>query len=159
MNIPLGSVVKDRVTGFTGVAENRATFMYGCDRYCVQPKVGEDGKMIDSVMIDEPQLEVVESEKRVMEPSTEPECLVDMGQVVIDPIKGMEGTVTGRAVYLNGCSRVLIQPKQSGEKERKSWWVDEQQVEVKNTSSEKKDITKEPSHRKQGGPAPCSSKY
>lgn len=39
MSIALGSIVQDKVTGLVGVAENRATFLYGCDRYCIQPRI------------------------------------------------------------------------------------------------------------------------
>jgi hypothetical protein len=159
--IALGVVVRDKVTGFTGIAENRATFMYGCDRYCVQPKIDKDGKIPDSVMIDEPQLEWVDGEERVMSPVGTPDILVEMGQLVLDPIRNIEGTVVGRAVYLNGCSRIIIQPKKSGKKEIKSFWVDEKQVEPRNTFIGKKKITKEPDNdnRKSGGPATCSSKF
>lgn len=155
MKILLGIIVRDKVTGFIGVAENRATFLYGCDRYCVQPKIDKEGKMPESKMIDEPQLEIVEGEVAAMEPAIEPKQLVEMGQLVLDPIRSTEGTVIGRAVYLNGCSRVLIQPKQKGEKERKSWWVDEPQVELRNRFIKKR----EKIEKKRGGPALSSSKY
>lgn len=159
--IPLGTIVKDKVTGFVGVAENCATFMYGCDRYCVQPQVGEDGKVPESVMVDEPQLEIVPGKERVMEQAGVPEKLVEMGQKVKDPIRDQCGTVVGRAVYLNGCSRVLVQPKQTGDTEKEAWWVDEKQVEPEKSLLGKKKITKEPDTytRKDGGPAPSSSKY
>lgn len=155
MRIPLGTVVRDKVTGFVGIAENRADFLYGCTRYCVQPVVDKEGKMPESKMVDEPQLEIVEGEKVVMSPAGEPEQLVEFGQLVLDPVKDMEGTVMGRAVYLNGCSRIYIQPKQKGEKERESWWVDEPQVEPRKTFVKKvKKAKKAP-----GGPAICSSKF
>ena len=154
MNIPLGTIVKCRVTGFTGVAENRVTFMYGCDRYCVQPKVDKDGKLPDSVMIDAQQLEIVEGKPRVMDALAEPPALVELGQWVEDPIRGMEGTITGRAVYLNGCARVWVSPKQTASKKVDDWWVDEKQV------IGKQKITATPdAQRKAGGPAPSSSKY
>jgi hypothetical protein len=161
MTIELGTIVRDRVTGFVGVAENRATYMYGCDRYCVQPRVGEDGKIPDSVMIDEPQLEIVENQEQVMKPAGEPPQIVQMGQLVLDPVRGTEGTVTGRSVYLNGCSRVLVESKQLAEIKSQGWWVDEKQVEPKTTFTGKKKITKTPdkSERKSGGPATSNSKY
>lgn len=155
MRIPLGTVVRDKVTGFIGIAENRATFLYGCDRYSVQPKVDKDGKIPENQMIDEPQLELVEGEKVVMSPAAEPEQLVELGQCVLDPVKDMEGTVMGRAVYLNGCSRILVYPKQKGEKERESWWVDEPQVQPRNSFIKK--VTKV--EKKRGGPALSNSKY
>ncbi|SDP85125.1 hypothetical protein [Desulforhopalus singaporensis] len=159
--IPLGTIVKDKVTGFIGVAENRATYLFGCDRYCIQARVGEDGKIPESVMIDEPQLEIVEGEKRVMAPIGTPDKRVELGQLVKDPVRDQCGTVIGRAVYLNGCSRVLVEPKQTGINEKESWWVDEKQVEPQNTFLGKKQIVKDPDppNRYSGGPAPSSSKY
>ena len=61
--IPLGMIVRDKVTGLVGVAENRATFMYDCDRYCVQPRI-RDGRIPESIMVDEPQLEILHDEPR-----------------------------------------------------------------------------------------------
>ncbi len=161
MIIPLGTIVRCRVTGFVGVAENRATFMYGCDRYCVQPQIGDDGKIPDNVMIDAPQLEIVEPKTQVMSPLAEPPTLVEMGQLVEDPIRGMEGTITGRAVYLNGCSRVWVSPKQNPRYEKvESWWVDEKQVIGKKTFLGKEKIPVKPEAlRRTGGPAPSCSKY
>ena len=155
MRIPLGTVVRDKVTGFVGIAENRATFLYGCDRYCVQPQVDKDGKIPENQMVDEPQLVIVEGEKVVMSPAGEPKQLVELGQSVFDPVRGMEGTVMGRAVYLNGCARIWIQPKQKGEKERRSWWVDEPQVEPRESCIKKASKTE----KKRGGPAPSNSKF
>ena len=105
--IKLGYFVKDRVTGLIGIAENRATFLYGCDRYFVQPQMDGDGKIPDGRMIDEPQLEVMDNEP-VMELLAEPKQVVLLGSEVYDPIKNMKGTATGRAVYLNGCSRIYV---------------------------------------------------
>lgn len=52
-----GDTVRDKVTGFTGIVVARYDYISGCNRYCVQPKVGADGKMPDSTNIDEPALE------------------------------------------------------------------------------------------------------
>ena len=157
--IPLGVMVKDLVTGFIGVAENRARFMYGCDSYCVQPQVDKDGKIPDSVMIDEPQLEIIEGEKQVMVQAGEPEELVKMGQLIEDPIRGIRGTVTGRSVYLNGCSRVWVTPKQIEGKELQSFWVDEKQVIGLKKFLGGEKITQAPEQKRMtGGPAPSNSK-
>ena len=41
----LGDLVKDKVTGFTGIVICRAVWLNGCARLTVQPqKVGKDGK-------------------------------------------------------------------------------------------------------------------
>lgn len=161
MRIPLGTIVIDKVTGLKGVAENRSTYLYGCDRYYVQPRAKDDGTVPDGLMIDEPQLEVAQGEKSVMQPPIEPPQKIKLGSVVNDPIRGMQGTATGRAVYLNGCSRILVEPQQNGNEERKSWWVDEDQLTLKKSlfGSKVKAVNTEGTNQKSGGPARSCSKY
>lgn len=55
--IRLGEVVRDRMTGFAGVAIARTSWLFGCDRITVQPKEVKDGKIVDSQTFDEMQLE------------------------------------------------------------------------------------------------------
>jgi len=83
-----------------------------------------------------------------------------MGQLVYDPLQDIEGAVVGRATYFNGCARIYVQPKMIGNKEIKAFWVDEKQVEPKNTFFGKKKIVKEPDppQRTSGGPAPANSR-
>ena len=52
-----GETLRDKVTGFTGIVVARVDYISGCNRYYIQPKVGDDGKMPDSIVIDEPALE------------------------------------------------------------------------------------------------------
>lgn len=52
-----GMTVRDKVTGFTGVITCRCDYITGCNRYYLQPKVGDDGKLIDGTYVDEPALE------------------------------------------------------------------------------------------------------
>ncbi len=68
--IDLGDEVRDRVTGFKGIAYGRVTYMTGCKRIIVLPTVGKDGKMPDSHWIDEPQLEIIAKAKCVVEDLT-----------------------------------------------------------------------------------------
>ena len=153
--ITLGNFVRDKVTGLEGVAENRATFLDGCDRYFVQPQVDKDGKVPNGFMIDEPQLEIKDLAP-AMKPMTEPAQTVTLGSIVNDPIRGEKGTATGRAVYLNGCSRIYIQPKKGIVKlEAEGWWVDEQQV-VKIKQAK---VEAQPKEKIIGGPARSCSKY
>lgn len=60
MTFELGKKVRCKVTGFTGVAVGRTENMNGCMRYHVQPRVDEDGKYPEGLMIDETVLEYVE---------------------------------------------------------------------------------------------------
>jgi hypothetical protein len=57
MKIKLGDEVKDKVSGFVGVAVEKREYLNGCIQYAIQPKVDKDGNMTDSWCIDESQIE------------------------------------------------------------------------------------------------------
>jgi len=57
--IKLGRLVRDKVTGFEGIAVARTTYLQGCDRIELQPKVGKDGKLDEPQAFDEPVLETI----------------------------------------------------------------------------------------------------
>ena len=61
--IKLGQKVRDSITGMKGTAIARTEFLYGCVRIAVQPTELKDGAPVESVYIDEPQLEVVKNLK------------------------------------------------------------------------------------------------
>jgi len=59
MEIELGDTVKDKVSGFKGIATSRTEFLNGCIQYDVVPKVGKDNKILEGVAIDEGSLEII----------------------------------------------------------------------------------------------------
>ena len=58
--VNLGDRVRDRVSGFEGIADSFHVYLQGCRRIGIQPRVGKDGKMEPAVVFDEPNLEVLE---------------------------------------------------------------------------------------------------
>ncbi len=59
--IKLGSRVKDKVTGFTGIATGRLVWEFACIRIAVQAQdLDKDGKPLDFQWFDEPRLDVLE---------------------------------------------------------------------------------------------------
>ncbi len=56
--IKLGAEVRDKVTGYSGIAVARTEYLQGCARITVQAKVKEDGEVPDELTFDEPLLEV-----------------------------------------------------------------------------------------------------
>lgn len=60
MEIKLGSKVRDRVTGITGIAVARIEYLNGCIQYCLVPaaKKGDTARP-DGVYLDMGQLEVI----------------------------------------------------------------------------------------------------
>lgn len=59
--IELGSKVKSKITGFSGVVTSRSEHLNGCNRYWVTPPVDKDGKLPDGYWHDEAELEVTEA--------------------------------------------------------------------------------------------------
>lgn len=57
MNL-LGWKVKDKITGFSGVATGYITYITGCSQYGIVPE-SKDGKYPDVIYIDKQRLEVV----------------------------------------------------------------------------------------------------
>lgn len=65
--IELGSEVRDRITGFRGIATSRAVHLSGCDRYWIEPKVDKDGKRLEGCWCDEGTIEVIQAPTKTME--------------------------------------------------------------------------------------------
>ena len=72
--IELGQEVKDRVTGFKGIATAKTTYLQGCDRFSVTPPVSKSGDLQDTQSFDEPDLIVVSDGilPKVVKPQTPP---------------------------------------------------------------------------------------
>jgi len=64
--IRLGSIVRDSLTGFTGMATARTEWLYGCARVCVEPEELKDGKPIEASWFDEQRIEIVEERSPVV---------------------------------------------------------------------------------------------
>ena len=59
----LGDEVKDTITGFQGIVVCISQWYHGCKRVTVQSQVMKDGKPVEPVTFDEPQLILVESKQ------------------------------------------------------------------------------------------------
>lgn len=67
--VELGDRVRDRATGFTGIAYARTRYLYGCERISIQPPVDADGKLPEQCAFDEPGIEVLEECAPVTRPA------------------------------------------------------------------------------------------
>lgn len=81
--IKLGDKVKDKVTGFTGIAIARTEWLNGCIRVTVQPDKLADGKIAASETIDEPQLTLVKAAAVKV-------AVSDTGGPIPAPIRGQQ---------------------------------------------------------------------
>jgi len=66
--INLGDIARDTVTGFEGVVVGITQWLYGCRRISIQSRELKDGKPIEHVSFDEPQVALV---KKAAVPSIE----------------------------------------------------------------------------------------
>lgn len=65
--IELGDRVRDRLTGFEGIASGKAQYLTGCDRVGITPTtLKENGEVRETVWFDQPWVEVLE--KKVVSP-------------------------------------------------------------------------------------------
>ncbi len=58
----LGSRVRDRITGFTGVATGRAEYLDRGVRYLISPPLDKDGKYVEPLWFPANQLDVLVAE-------------------------------------------------------------------------------------------------
>jgi hypothetical protein len=56
----LGQRIKDKVSGFTGIAVSRTEFLNGCVRISIQPPLDKEGKLPDEKWFDIQQLEIID---------------------------------------------------------------------------------------------------
>lgn len=63
--VQLGDLVRDRLSGFTGIAYGKNEWLNKCVRYSVHPRELKDGKPIEPQWFDVEQLEVVEPQALV----------------------------------------------------------------------------------------------
>lgn len=62
----LGDLLKDRITGFKGVATARVEFLNGCVRFCLTPeKLNKDSKPAEGEYFDVQQIELVKASRLV----------------------------------------------------------------------------------------------
>jgi len=54
----LGKMVRDKVTGFTGIAVVKGIHLFGCNTYSLSP-LAKDGKLEESHGFDEGRLEII----------------------------------------------------------------------------------------------------
>lgn len=56
VEIELGDLAKDSVTGFKGICVARTSWLFGCVRCALQPQDLDHGKVMEAINFDEPQL-------------------------------------------------------------------------------------------------------
>jgi len=129
--INLGDRVKDRISGFTGIAYSKYEWLNKCKRIDILPETfDKDGKVQDSIAFDDVQVELVEAGVVVVSPNVST-AQIALGDRVKDRVTGFIGIADG---YLDGvCGlRVRILPEvldKEGSPAEATWFW-ESQVEL-----------------------------
>ena len=55
----LGKKVRDKITGFEGIAIGEITYLYGCNQIGIAPKISKDGKREDVQWFDIGRMEII----------------------------------------------------------------------------------------------------
>lgn len=131
--VAMGDIARDRVTGFEGVVVCRTEWLNNCTRWTLQPQEAKGGKATPSHSFDEPDVEFVKKSKisvlEVSRPSEDKQ--VNLGDEVKDNLSGLSGVVVAQAFWINGCSKLAVQPKELKDGEPvPSTWVDEKDVKI-----------------------------
>lgn len=105
----LGDTIREKITGFEGVAVGRHYFISGTVQYTIAPKKLDDkGSPVPIASFDWQHLELMERGPLVTMP-TLPEF--ELGDEVDDEITDFKGTVTSKSEFINGCVQYGVQPR------------------------------------------------
>jgi hypothetical protein len=111
--IALGNKVKDRVSGFTGIATSKHTEFSGMVQYGIQPAV-EAKKLTehpDAMSFDAVQVQYVGEGLAAIAKPTNVTLPFELGEEVEDRLTGIKGIAKRRNDWMNGCVSISIQQK------------------------------------------------
>lgn len=106
IELKLGQQMRDKVSGFTGIADARIEFMTGNVQYNLIRPVNKQGEPSDGLSFDQHQLESIKTVLEPIAPSSGGS--IKLGQKVKDIVTGAQGIATLRTTFLNGCVYVSV---------------------------------------------------
>ncbi len=108
--IKLGQKVKDKISGFEGIAIVRVTALNGCIQYAVKPMyLDKDGKIPQSESIDQQQLKIID-EKSITTRVRPKKLKFKLGDKVEHIITGFHGTTTVVVEHISGAIEYGVKP-------------------------------------------------
>ncbi len=102
VNQKLGVLLRDKITGFEGLATGRSDMLTGCTQFSVQPQ-GKPDAILEGKQIDYHTLEVIGPGISDIAPIEDQTVTLKLGQKVRDKISGYTGTTVDRVTFFNGC--------------------------------------------------------
>ncbi|MDO8424813.1 MAG: hypothetical protein Q7S70_02640 [bacterium] len=116
IDVPLGSTVRDKITGFEGFAFARLEYMNNCVRFEVQPPV-KDGDLPESKVFDGLDLEVMSPPKDGLPPVIKTPNNIRLGAKVKDVLTGLTGVAVVRLKNMHSGDRYGVQVPVNGKGE------------------------------------------
>lgn len=114
--VELGDMVKDKITGFEGLALEKSEYLNGCVQFEVQPKIDKEGKIPEPSHIDEQQLEVIEiADTNLVFIPRDSDPAIALGEEVKDTLLGFKGVAISRSTSISGYVQYDVQPKKDKE--------------------------------------------
>lgn len=112
IDAPIGVEVRDRVSGFAGIAICKCWLLNGNVQFGLQPK-GEAANMAEAKFVDFHLLEEIGKGVSADVPPVDKTVTLNVGDVARDTVTGLKGTIIERIHFQNGCVYFIIQPKAS----------------------------------------------
>ena len=150
--IKLGNVIRDRVSGFSGIAAQFMITLHGNYRWAIQPRQKEgETNLPESLWFDDIQLEVIEEGLASAVVAPKP-FKFERGTKVVDTVSGFEGIATNINVYMNGCVFYSVEAKAGTYKDRgmDTEWINQERLDAVPVPAPKP--APEPAPRRPGGP-------
>lgn len=111
--VKLGSVVRDTITGQTGVAMARVKWLFGCERIGLAAmSLNKDGKADDVAWFDDQRIENVPGETDRLAAVPAKALGFKLGSKVRDRITGFTGLAVASAEWVSGYTTVNIESDQ-----------------------------------------------
>lgn len=102
--ICLGNIVKDKVSGFTGIVTSRSDLYNGTVQFGIQPKVDPvKNEIPEAKSIDDFMLEVLEKGFANDLPPIDDSCTIVLGNRIQDRITQTVGIAIEKVTFQNGC--------------------------------------------------------
>jgi predicted metalloprotease with PDZ domain len=119
MEMFLGKKLRDKVSGFTGIASVKTNFLTGTVQYTLVPPVDKKGD-VREMSFDVYQLEYVDEGVDTIEAPTD--TGIKLGEEVKDIVTSMEGIAIQECIFLNGCVYYTVTTKD--EKDPKDLFIE-----------------------------------
>ena len=135
-----GRKYKSIITGFTGIATGRISYITGCDRVCLTDENGEE-KWFDYNLLVFVDKGVEEKLCNTNKYSDLDKAIYDFGILATDSITSFTGRIVAKAIYISGDISYGLSPKYSAQnRDNDASWFDEGRMKV--VDEDKTDVNK-----------------